>query len=373
LPRAAAVPATVDITAASLNLAQGCNMRCTYCFAGEGDYGKKAMMSFATARRALEQLAAGKPRFHVIFFGGEPMLNFRVIEQVVAWCEAQTATKFSFAMTTNGTLLTAEKLAWLKAKQFKLTISYDGKGLHARQRFLSDKKTTSEGLVQRKLDAFAADLQALRSFTLRATVEKANLDVLEEAMLSTLTARNYQLYLSTHSATIKELGFGLEDVARLGAIYRRVVDRLLEAGDWRQLLRLDNLKSHLVAVHRGRRRALACGAGTSYLTVSAEGAFYLCHRFNEDETERFGDVERGADTARLQAFAEQRTAPKEPCASCWMREWCAGGCFYEHKASTGDVFAPSPAFCRLMDLEMTEALRVYTILREKAPEIVATL
>jgi uncharacterized protein len=357
---------TTDIEAVSLNMAQGCNLRCTYCFAGEGDYGVKGMMSFETARSVLAFFTRDKEHFEVIFFGGEPMLNFEVIKQVVAWCETQRC-KFSYAMTTNGTLVNEERLEWLKEKCFSITWSYDGKGLQDRQRFLKDRKTSSRAIVERKLEAFKEAFGKLRDFTLRTTVSRENLDLLEESLLSTLTARNYKLHFSRNATAEQAAAFADADIDKLGCILKGIVDRLLEAEDYPRLMRINNLRQRVRSIHKGTTNEITCGAGINYLTVSVEGNFYLCHRFNEDESENFGSVERGLDEGRLAEIREARMAKKEPCSSCWMRQWCAGGCFHEHKVATGDKLRMDKTFCRLQAIETEQALRIYAILRERAP------
>jgi uncharacterized protein len=358
-----------DIRAISLNMAQGCNLRCVYCFAGEGDYGKKAMMSLATAKKVIDFFVAGKDWFHVTFFGGEPLLNFGVMQDVVSYCETLPV-RFSYAVTTNGTLLNGEKLAWLKDKKVAVTLSYDGHGLQARQRLSKDKVGNSEALVERKLAAFDAELHNLRSLLLRSTVTRANLDILEESILSTITTHGYRLAVYHHATALKAQKFTDADVEKLGQIYRNVIERLLAAGDYPRLLRLENVKKHLAAIQTGKTGGKACGAGVNYLTVSAEGHFHLCHRFNEDQSEGFGDADRGLDQARLAAVAKFRGADRDPCKSCWMREWCAGGCLHENKAATGDTFQVDPVYCKLQAIEIESALRVYTILKEKAPHLV---
>lgn len=359
---------TPDIQAVSLNMAQGCNLRCTYCFAGEGDYGVKGMMTLATAVAALSLLAQGKQRFHVVFFGGEPMLNFGVIEKVVAWCEGQEC-KFSFAITTNGTLLTKEKLEWFKQKRFAMTLSYDGKGLQSRQRLNKDKSTNSEQLVERKVEAFGEQLAALRDVVIRATITKENIDHLERAMVTTLSSHNFKLAVAHHATPLRAFQFTDADIERLGATFQRVIDRLIEAKDWVNLVKLDNVMKHVKSIHKGRTNLRACGAGVNYLTVSVDGVFYLCHRFNEDATEAFGSVAVGLDHPRLNEVAAFRGAAKDPCNTCWLRQWCAGGCMHEHKAATGNKFDLDPMYCKLLSLEVTQAMRIYTVLLESRPDL----
>jgi uncharacterized radical SAM superfamily Fe-S cluster-containing enzyme len=112
----------IDISALSLNMAQGCNLRCNYCFAGEGDYGVKGFMSFETAKKAISLFIEGKKNFHLIFFGGEPLLNYSVIQKIVEWTKTLPC-KFTYAITTNGTLLNEEKIKWMNEYDFAVTIS----------------------------------------------------------------------------------------------------------------------------------------------------------------------------------------------------------------------------------------------------------
>jgi len=370
LPKPAArQPVKTDIGAISLNMAQGCNLRCTYCFAGEGDYGNKGMMTASTAIESIRFFTKDRKFFHVVFFGGEPQLNYGVIQEVVAWCETQPQVKFSYGLTTNGTLLTAEKLAWMKEKGIKLTVSYDGKGLQAKQRLNKDKTTNSEALVERKLAAFATQLGELRDLTLRATIQRDNIEMLEHALLETLTSTTFKLAVSHHATPLRAFQFNESDVEKLGVIYKRVIDRFLAEAAYEKLLQLDNVKRYVRTIHAGKVRQIACGAGVNYLTVSTAGDFYLCHRFNEDETENFGNVKDGLRLERLDEIANFRNAAAEPCNSCWMKEWCAGGCFHEHKTASGSKFEPDPMYCKLQGLEIEQALRVYTILLEKAPHL----
>jgi uncharacterized protein len=362
-------PVKTDIGAISLNMAQGCNLRCTYCFAGEGDYGNKGMMTAETAIAAIKFFTQDRKSFHVVFFGGEPLLNFSVIKDVVAWCETQPQVRFSFGLTTNGTLLTAEKLAWMKDKGIKLTVSYDGKGLQAKQRLNKDKTTNSETLVEKKLATFATQLGELREMNLRATIQRDNIEMLEEALLATLTSSTFKLSVSHHATPLRAFQFNEADVDKLGVVYKKVIDRFLAEEAYEKLLRLDNVKRYVKTIHAGKTRQYACGAGVNYLTVSVAGDFYLCHRFNEEEEENFGNVRDGLKRDRLDEIANFRNAEAEPCNSCWMKEWCAGGCFHEHKTASGSKFQPDPMYCKLQGLEIEQALRVYTILLAKAPHL----
>src|SRR3989338_1324722 len=121
------------ITHIALNVAERCNLRCTYCYAGDGDYGSNSLMSFETARKAILFFAREQSVLHISFFGGEPLLNFALVKEVAEWC-ATLNFSFRFSLTTNGVLLNESHLEFFKTHKFELKISYDGKELQNTQR-----------------------------------------------------------------------------------------------------------------------------------------------------------------------------------------------------------------------------------------------
>ena len=368
MPKTQERKVTVDISALSLNMAQGCNLRCTYCFAGEGDYGVKGMMSFETAKKAIQLLSEGKKSFHLIFFGGEPLLNFSVIEKIVSWTKTLPC-QFTYAITTNGTLLNEEKIKWMNDHDFAVTISYDGKGVHAKNRLNKDKVSNSEALVAKKLKTFEAQLQQLKSFRLRSTITRDVLDGTEEALFDTLNSYGYRLSVARHADSSSRLAFTLEDIDKLSGMISRIVDSLLQAQDYEKLKKFEVVMGFVRSIHRRKTRQLSCGAGVNYLTVSVEGSFHLCHRFNEDQTEMYGSIHEGVRYDNLKEIVEVRSAQREPCKSCAVREFCAGGCFHEHKLAHGSKFVLDETFCRLLGSKILIAFRVYSFLAKNAPQI----
>lgn len=368
MPRNQSRDTQINISALSLNMAQGCNLRCTYCFAGEGDYGVKGMMSFETAKKAISLLCSDKKNFHLIFFGGEPLLNFSVIQKIVEWTKTLNC-QFTYAITTNGTLLSDEKIKWMNEHDFAVTISYDGKGAHAKNRLNKDKVSNSEALVAKKLKAFETQLSSLKSFRLRSTVTRDVLDLTEEAIIHTLNSYNYKLSVARHADSSSRLAFSLEDIDKLTGIMARVVEELLAQKDYAKLKKFEAIMGFVRSIHRRKTRQISCGAGVNYLTVSVEGVYHLCHRFNEDSSEVYGDIHQGVRFEALKEIAEVRNAQREPCKSCFVREFCAGGCFHEHKLAHGSKFVLDETFCRLLGSEIAIAMKVYTFLIKNAPEV----
>ena len=195
-------PLRPRITTVALNVAERCNLRCQYCYAGKGDYGKDSMMHEQIAIRSLEYFARKVETLHIRFFGGEPLLNFTLIQKVVAWCESSPF-RFTFAVTTNGTLLTEKHLDFFRRYGFHLNVSYDGKNLQAKQRpGIGGSKIASR--VHTKIQQYEKSLSSLRQFSLRSTLTKQSLGLLQQELLETLNSHQYRFYYARVSSADSE-------------------------------------------------------------------------------------------------------------------------------------------------------------------------
>lgn|GEM_PF-1838644 len=369
LPHQQDLPAPkVRFNGIALNVAEVCNLRCKYCYAGDGNYGADSLMTWEVAEKTLNFFVERVDRLHIVFFGGEPMLNFDLIKKVVEWCEGRPDKVFSYSMTTNATLLTAAGLAWLKAKGFSLSISWDGHGIHGDQRLTKERSANSEDLVARKLAQFESQILALKGAQLRGTVIENNIGRMEEAIVETLNQmpHAYMSSLATHSSDFAQ---ALPGIHQAQDIVRRVVMRLLHARDYDKLKKFRTIWQFVSKIHRQEKRSMTCGAGINYFSVSTTGRFYLCHRFTEDESVLMGDVDSGFDQKRLDAVSHHRLAKHKPCNSCWMRETCAGGCFHENKVANNTEFFADPKFCLTQHLLMTLGVEVYVRLLKEAPQV----
>ena len=156
----------------SLNVAQSCNMNCDYCYAGSGEFSNKGYMSFNVAKAAIDRFARGKKNFAITFIGGEPLLNLKLIKEVVSYSKSFTNTQFKFLIVTNGTLLQKSTLDFLKAEKFHITVSYDGHGIQNKQRKLKGSYEKSQDRVEAKLLHLESELAKYPDFKIRATLGK---------------------------------------------------------------------------------------------------------------------------------------------------------------------------------------------------------
>ncbi len=362
----------INIVSIALNVEESCNLRCTYCYAGDGNYGHDSTMHSDLAIKAVESLSKGKKRFHIAFFGGEPLLNFPLIKEVVAWCEQNKETSYTFGMTTNATLLNSTQLKFLKDHAISIKISYDGDKAQAKQRLLMDKKQNAAALVKKKMIKFKDELEEL-NMSIRATISKNAVHDFADSIEGILSDFSAKLSYSKVASSDISQSIDEQDVELLGDALSKTVHSLIEKKDFKKLLRITNIAASLRIIHRGYVNRMTCGAGIGYMSVSTKGEYFLCHRFTESAEEKIGDVRSGLDLKKLEQFQDYRSGNHAPCNTCWMQKYCRGGCFQENKLKHGSWFEPSVIFCRLQEIELSLALEAYLAINAEDPKLLESL
>jgi uncharacterized protein len=324
------------LRAISLAVAQKCNLGCTYCYAQQGDFGGAAKnMPLATALKSIDLLfadvSAGE-KVNVAFLGGEPLINRAVLRLATGYASQrarETDAVATFSITTNGTLLTEEDAEFFESNGFAVTISIDGIGAaHDAQRPFKNGRGSFDALMSRVEPLLR--MQRRMQVSARVTVTPRNLDLRET--LDDLLARGFHsvgfspmLTAPTHDSEMhaRDLERMLAAMIECGNEFRRRT----RAGE---RYAFANLVNALREIHRGTHRPYPCGAGASYLGVSADGDLAACHRFVGDEAGAMGDLENGIDAAKQTRWlADRHVARQEPCRSCWARYMCGGGCHHE--------------------------------------------
>ncbi|PYQ31936.1 MAG: radical SAM protein [Acidobacteria bacterium] len=324
------------LRAISLAVAQKCNLGCTYCYAQQGDFGGAAKnMPLATALKSIDLLfadVAEGEKVNVAFLGGEPLINRAVLRLATGYASQrarETGAMATFSITTNGTLLTEEDAEFFEANGFAVTVSIDGIGAaHDAQRPFKNGRGSFDALMSRVEPLLR--MQRRMQVSARVTVTPRNLALRET--LDELLARGF------HSVGFSPmLTAPTHDSEMHARDLERMLAAMIECGDeFRRRTRAGeryafaNLVNALREIHRGTHRPYPCGAGASYLGVSADGELAACHRFVGDEAGAMGDLENGVDSERQSRWlAERHVARQEPCRSCWARYMCGGGCHHE--------------------------------------------
>ncbi|MBY5376645.1 radical SAM/SPASM domain-containing protein [Rhizobium leguminosarum] len=320
----------------SLNVAQACNMSCGYCYADRGHFGgRPSLMQESVARKAIDRLIAEAPPesdLVIAFMGGEPFINRPLIHAATEY--AYTAAhrighRASFSLTTNATLLTAEDAQLLARYPFSVTVSLDGdEDIHNGHRTLPGGKNAYARAIAGI--ALLTQSERPRHLSIRATVSPktgALLPLLDHFFSLGVDDAGFAPVVSAPPGfpVFTEQSFAVFTVAML-ACGERAKRALLDGARFP----FSNFQTALREIHRGVHRPYPCGAGAGYMSVSAKGEYFACHRLVDDADFRFGSIDDGFEEERRAAhLTRMHVDQQEPCRSCWARYLCGGGCYHE--------------------------------------------
>lgn len=354
------------IAALSLNVAQSCNLACTYCYADEGRFGgRPRMMESAVAFAAIDRLLAqARGRATVGFIGGEPFLNRRLIHDAVAYAKraaVRASLAVGFSVTTNATLLTDDDLRLLRDEAFTVTVSLDGSPVQNRHR--PDRRQAESTAIAMGGIAPLLARPGRARIGARATVTRGDLDVL--GRLEWLGAAGFAEIGVSPARTGPSAALRLRDDD-----WPQLLDRMTEAAE-AELARVfagaaprfSNFWTALRAIHRGVARPLPCGSVATYLSVDVDGVFASCHRTVGHEAFRMGSADEGFDAEGRRRFLSTRDVDRqEPCQTCWARYLCGGGCHAE-------VAEVGRAGCDYIRGWLDYGLRAYRDVAARRPEL----
>lgn len=360
------------ITTLCLNVAHACNMRCRYCFAGvDAAYGgPPLLMEVDIAHRAIDFLveASGDmPYCYVIFFGGEPLLNFEVIRSTIQYARQKHQDgrkRFHFGMTTNGTLLTDQVVEYLHCENVEVMVSIDGpQKSHDLMRRFQDGSGTYQSVV-----AGLSRLAEKRPVKVRATFTCKTLNLVE-TVCSLLDLGVFGVELCPVEGDNEEYALTIHDMDQVRAEYEELagmfVDSVLKGKAFSHL----GLLRWLERVDQGTKGLLACGAGTTYVAVDPVGDIYLCHRFVGQENYKLGNLGEGIDPEKRRRFLEKAWVDhREDCRKCWARYLCGGICYHESIFRHNDLGKAYDLYCAFVKLGLETAMKIYLLLREEAPD-----
>ena len=353
------------IKALCLHVAHTCNLNCSYCFASQGKYhGERALMSYEVGKRALDFLVENSGTRHnleVDFFGGEPLMNFDVVKQLVAYArsiEKEKNKNFRFTLTTNGVLIDDDVIDFANKEMSNVVLSLDGrKEIHDRFRVDYAGNGSWEKIVpkfQRLVNA-----RGKKGYYMRGTFTHANPDFLEDIRT--------MLDLGFTELSIEPVVTAPNDPSALTEEDRRIVmeqyEKLAEL-----MLKRDaegkpfTFYHYMIDLKGGPciyKRISGCGSGTEYMAVTPWGDLYPCHQFVGDEKFRLGDIWHGVSNTAIQnEFASCNVYAREECRDCWARLYCSGGCAANAYHATGSVRGVYKEGCELFKKRMECAIMV---------------
>jgi uncharacterized protein len=340
-----------------MNVTNQCNLSCSYCYEYGEDRiatpeGKTKFMSEETARSTVEFLlnqSPGRRMVHLTFFGGETLLNFKVVKSTIEYARTRAAEMgkyIDFSMTTNATMLTSEIISFLAENNVGVTVSIDGpKESNDRFRVFHNGKGSYDVIAPKIKEL--VKVHRSRPIGARVTLTAQVVDV-----------KKIFRHL-TEEMGFDEVGFApvTTSPVRLYAIGNRGLDHVLDqftelAGEYLEYALegkhhgFSNVNDTLQELHQGVSKAYPCGAGLGLLGVAPSGDIGLCHRFVDSPAGKLGHIDTGIDRdAQAEHLNRAHINTKYDCHTCWARPVCSGGCYHEAYVRYGDTSHANLHYC----------------------------
>ncbi|MBQ1212904.1 MAG: thioether cross-link-forming SCIFF peptide maturase [Clostridia bacterium] len=353
------------IKALCMHIAHTCNLNCSYCFASQGKYhGERAMMSFEVGKRALDFLVENSGTRHnleVDFFGGEPLMNFDVVKQLVAYArsiEKEKGKNFRFTLTTNGVLIDDDVIDFANRECSNVVLSLDGrKEIHDRFRVDYAGNGSWEKIVPkfRKL----VEARGGKDYYMRGTFTHANPDFLKDLKVMLDLGFNELSMEPVVCAAGDPSELTEEDMPIVLDQYEKLAELMLEKDEAGKPFTFYHYMIDLSGGPCIYKRISGCGSGTEYMAVTPWGDLYPCHQFVGDESFKLGDIYNGVTNKEVQGqFAACNVYAHPECRDCWARLYCSGGCAANAYHATGSVTGVYEYGCRLFRKRMECAIMV---------------
>ena len=353
------------VKALCLHIAHTCNLNCSYCFASQGKYhGERAIMSYEVGKRALDFLiehSGTRRNLEVDFFGGEPLMNFQVLKDLVAYArsiEKEKGKNFRFTLTTNGVLVDDDVIQWANRECSNVVLSLDGrKEIHDRFRVDYAGKGSWETIVP-KFQKFV-EARGGRDYYMRGTFTHANPDFLKDIQqmldlgFTELSMEPVVCAEGDPSALTEE------DLPIVMEQYERLAELMLERDREGKPFTFYHYMIDLTGGPCIYKRISGCGSGTEYMAVTPWGDLYPCHQFVGEERFKLGNIWDGVTNRDIQKeFAACNVYAHPECRDCWARLYCSGGCAANAYHATGSVTGVYETGCRLFRKRMECAIMV---------------
>ena len=337
-----------SIKAMCFNVSHLCNMTCAYCFAGKGEYGGTGgLMPLETGKRAIDFLienSDGRRNLDIDFFGGEPLLNWEVVKEIVLYAhskERQYSKNFRFTLTTNGLGINDDVIEFTNKYMHNMVLSLDGRGA---VNDLYRKLPNGNGTYNEVLPKIKKLVKARggKGYYIRGTYTKENLDFTNDILhLADLGFKELSL---EPVVAKKDAPYALteKDLPKIFVQYELLCEEMIKRQKRGEGFSFYHYNLDLSGGPCVHKRIAGCGVGTEYLAVCPDGTLYPCHQFVGDENFKMGDIFSGILKSKQkfggENFGAANIYTRRRCKDCWARLYCSGGCAANAYNDTGDIF-----------------------------------
>ncbi|MGM9642509.1 MAG: thioether cross-link-forming SCIFF peptide maturase [Eubacteriales bacterium] len=332
------------IKALCLHVAHTCNLNCSYCFASQGKYrGERAVMSFEVGKQAFDFLIANsgtRRNLEVDFFGGEPLMNWDVVKQLVAYArsiEKEHGKNFRFTLTTNGLLIDDEVIDFLNREMSNVVLSLDGRReVHD----LFRKDYAGNGSYDRIIPKFKrlVDARGGKNYYMRGTFTHNNVDFTNDIFHMADLGFTELSMEPVVCAPDDPCALTEEDLPKLFEQYEILAKEMIKR---KKEGRPFTFYHYMLDLKNGPciyKRITGCGSGTEYMAVTPWGELYPCHQFVGDPKYSLGNIWDGVtNRERQDEFRSCNAYAREECRDCWAKLYCSGGCAANAYHATGSI------------------------------------
>jgi uncharacterized protein len=373
-------PAGFPLQSLVMNLTNQCNLSCTYCYEfGEDKVatpdGKPKFMDIETAKASVEFLleqSKGRKSVHITFFGGETLMNFPLLKEVVTYATERASEQgrsVDFSLTTNATLLTPAIIEFLSENSIGVTVSMDGPPeLHNKLRVFANGRGSYD-IIAPRVKALIQGHRT-RAITARVTLTKGVTDVIR-------IYRHLKDELGFHEigfapvTTSPDRLYSIDEGGMDGVLdqFYTLAEEYLEYALRGEMHGFTNVSDTIAELYQGVNKSHPCGAGLGLVGVGPSGDIAPCHRFVDSDTHTIGHISTGLDLDKQNDFLSRgHIGAKYDCHSCWARPLCAGGCHHEAFVRYGDTGHANLHYCDWIRGWTDMCLRIYGTISAQNPD-----
>lgn len=351
------------IKALCLHVSHTCNLNCEYCFASQGKYhGDRALMSFEVGKRAIDFLVENsgtRKNLEVDFFGGEPLMNWEVVKQIVAYArsiEKEKNKNFRFTLTTNGVLIDDEVIDFANKEMHNVVLSLDGrKEVHDRLRKTINGKGSYDTIVP-KFQEFVKR-RGDKGYYIRGTFTHNNTDFTNDIFHMADLGFTQLSMEPVVCSPDDPYALTYDDLPVIFEQYEILAKYMLEREKQGKPITFYHYMIDLTGGPCIYKRISGCGSGTEYMAVTPWGELYPCHQFVGDPKYSLGNIYDGVTNKNVQNEFKMCNAYARPeCKDCWAKLYCSGGCAANAYHATGSVTGVYKYGCELFKKRMECAI-----------------
>ncbi|MFA6308439.1 MAG: thioether cross-link-forming SCIFF peptide maturase [Clostridia bacterium] len=354
----------MNVKALCLNIAHDCNLRCSYCFASKGGFGgERLLMSPEIGKKSIDlliKLSGDRKNLEVDFFGGEPLLNFETVKEIIEYArknEKANNKNFRFTITTNAVLLNEENMKYINENMVNVVLSIDGReSVNDKMRVHIDGTGTYKNILP-KIKRMA-EIRKQDKYYVRGTFTRENLDFSDDVLhLANLGFRQISV---EPVVCAKGTGYDIreEDLQKLYDEYEKLAVEYVKRRKGKKWFNFFHFMIDLEQGPCAAKRIRGCGSGSEYLSITPEGDIYPCHQFVGDEDFKMGNVneilqkngKKGENYLNKEIqdlFIKPNVYTKEECSKCWAKFYCSGGCSANAYQFNKDLMKPYKIGCEI--------------------------